>query len=340
MSCCSPSWRCTISPALFNTVITFEWMPPPLWSRLYLMPRSVASSSTTSGCLDRRLQLSRTTRKIIPTHSFLIMIFTLQPHLVCRDGLPRIPPTVADIGEHIGYLFIGQLHNGGHHAVISGPVDTDRSGRAAQHDTNTPCLIGHQEVRTREWRKDLRQALAIRLMTDCTGLHEHELTFFHLDFFGHGSNRRGLLDGLLDLFPQGSDTLGRRIAFWRLLPKVRFVHLPTGIHEFVVWPIDFQHSQGTLVKGAKDGMIDEHVGARRLELELYNGRPACRYQGRLDIFLPYRGATFSVDLVKNLPDNVERRHQVRATIAHEEADGFTHIRLQSIVAHQGIDGTV
>src|SRR6266704_2307229 len=38
MSCCSPSWRCTISPALFSTVITFEWMKPPLWSRLYLMP--------------------------------------------------------------------------------------------------------------------------------------------------------------------------------------------------------------------------------------------------------------------------------------------------------------
>src|SRR4029453_9828770 len=146
-------------------------------------PSPAAGAAHAVHASPRRLQHSRATRQTVLTHSCLIMIFTLQPHLVWRDGIPCIPPTVADIGEHIGHLFISQLYNGGHHAVISGPVDADRSGCAAQHDANTPSLIGHQEVRAREWRKDLRQALAMRLMADRTGLHEDELAFLHLDLF-------------------------------------------------------------------------------------------------------------------------------------------------------------
>jgi hypothetical protein len=53
MSCCNLSWRCTISSDLFNTVITFEWIKPPLRSRLYVMPRSIASSITSSGSPER-----------------------------------------------------------------------------------------------------------------------------------------------------------------------------------------------------------------------------------------------------------------------------------------------
>src|SRR4029434_5319059 len=189
------------------------------------MPGGGSGTSPSAGAaqevhtIPRRLQHSRATRKTVPTRSFLIMVFTPEPHLVWRNGLPGISPTVADIGEHIGHLFIGQLHNRGHHAVVFGAIDHDGSRHAAQHDANTPGLIGHQEVRAREWWKDLRQALAIRLMTDRTGLHEHEFALLHLDFFSHGDDGWRLLDHLLDLFLERGDSLGCRIAFWRLFPK-------------------------------------------------------------------------------------------------------------------------
>ena len=68
--------------------------------------------------------------------------------------------------------------------------------------------------------EDIWQALAIRLMADCTGLHKDEFAFLHLEFFGHGDDGWGLFDGLLNLFLQSSDSLSCSIAFWCLLPKV------------------------------------------------------------------------------------------------------------------------
>ena len=108
--------------------------------------------------------------------------------------------------------------------------------------------------------------------------------------------------------------------------EVGFVDLLTGIHQLVVWPVDLQHSQGALVERAEEGMIHE------LELELHNGRATGWDQRRLHIFLPYRCATFSVDPVKNLSNDVKRRHQVWPAIPNEEADGFANVRLQGIVA--------
>src|SRR5882672_8773037 len=165
--------------------------------------RTLPSNAATQGTLAiprRRRQHARTARKTAPICGFLLMIFTRQPYFIGRDGLARIPPAIADIGEDMRHLFIGELYDGGHDAIIGSPVDGDWSRCAAQHDTHTPALIGHQEVRACEWGKDLRQALSIGLMADCTRLHEDKLAFLHLDLFGHGDDGRGLLHGLLDLF--------------------------------------------------------------------------------------------------------------------------------------------
>src|SRR6266849_3004208 len=163
-------------------------------------PPSAGAAQEVHTIAGRRPQHSMATRKTVPIHNCLLMIFTYQSHLVWRHSLTHIAPTVANIGEHMRHLFIGELHDGGHHAVIGGPIDGDWPRRAAQHDANTPGLISHQEIRAREWGENLRQALAMRLMTDRTGLHKDEFSFLHLDLFGHGGDRRGLLDGLLDLF--------------------------------------------------------------------------------------------------------------------------------------------
>src|SRR6266700_7103246 len=88
-------------------------------------PPSAGVAQEVHTMAGRRPQHSRTTRKTVLTHHCLLMIFTYQPYLVWRHGIARIAPTVAHIGEHMRHLLIGELHDGGHHAVIVDPVDHD-----------------------------------------------------------------------------------------------------------------------------------------------------------------------------------------------------------------------
>ena len=86
-------------------------------------------------------------------------------------------------------------------------------------------------------------------------------------------------------------------------------------------------------------MVDQHVAARHLDMEVRHDRAIGRDQGGLHVFLEMR-ATLVPDLVEDLADDMEARDQVRATVADEQAHGLAGIRLQRLVADQGTFRTV
>ena len=94
--------------------------------------------------------------------------------------------------------------------------------------------------------------------------------------------------------------------------------------------------------GARERVIDQRVVAGHLELEL-GDRPR-RPAGRVTVCMPSSGcadhAAERVDLVEDLADHVERRGEVRAADAEEDAHRLADLGLQRMQLGQRADRAV
>ena len=126
---------------------------------------------------------------------------------------------------------------------------------------------------------------------------------------------------------------------YRFITQINAVDFLTRIQRLIFCALSFDHAQRAFVEGAKDGMVYDDASARNLRVIFHNCRAASGYQSCLHVFLKMRAA-LGVDLVKNFPDHVKARHQIRATVADEKPHFFTDIELERVIAKQCALGAV
>src|SRR5690606_33275203 len=93
-------------------------------------------------------------------------------------------------------------------------------------------------------------------------------------------------------------------------------------------------TDGALVEGSEDGVVDHVEGARDVEFELDDRRAAGRHHGGLHVAVDH-GAGFEPDAVEHFADDVEAAGQVGSAVANEEAHGLADAYLEGVVADHG-----
>ena len=78
-------------------------------------------------------------------------------------------------------------------------------------------------------------------------------------------------------------------------------------------------------------MVNQSVAARDVGFKFDNRCTTGRNQGTLYVFVD-QFASFYVNFVEDLTDNVERRYQVRTTVTNVHTNSFTSFSFQSVVA--------
>src|SRR3546814_985125 len=95
--------------------------------------------------------------------------------------------------------------------------------------------------------------------------------------------------------------------------------------------LGLEDRQRALVEGAEDRVVDHHVAARDLEVEVHDRRAAGRDQRGLHVLVVARAA-LKPDLVEDFADHVEARYQVRAAVADVQAHVLAGVGGERVVA--------
>ena len=97
-----------------------------------------------------------------------------------------------------------------------------------------------------------------------------------------------------------------------------------ALEDLRVWrAFDFKETGSTLLQAAQ-AMVDENISPRYLRLEFHHRCPARRDKCGLHIAHGL-GCSFRMDLVKNFADDMEARHEIRASIAEKDANRFADL---------------
>src|SRR5690606_15016406 len=95
----------------------------------------------------------------------------------------------------------------------------------------------------------------------------------------------------------------------------------------VVVARDYQLSDGSLVEGSEDRVVDHVVGAGYVDLELDDRSAAGRHYRGLNVAVDHR-STLDPDAVEDLADDVEAAGEVGAAVAYEHAHGLADLGLE------------
>src|SRR5438105_8944368 len=160
-----------------------------------------------------------------------------------RHRVAGVAPTVANVGQHTGDLFIRQVVQRRHDAIVTLAVDDDLAATPQQHAAYVIFLSETgEEVRLGQRRNLAGQTLAFGLVANEAGLHIDALAFLDLDFFRQPGNFRVALDFLRNLRLQRRDFLfgvGTRL---RRFAEIHGVHFFAGINEQVLRTIHSHHA--------------------------------------------------------------------------------------------------
>ena len=100
-----------------------------------------------------------------------------------------------------------------------------------------------------------------------------------------------------------------------------------------------QLTQSAFVKCTEERVVNNGKAARNINFKLNHSCTTCRNQGALYVFVN-QFAAFNIYFVEDFTDNVERRHQVRATVTYVHTYGFTYFGFQRVIAGNGTNVTV
>ncbi len=81
------------------------------------------------------------------------------------DGGARVAPRSEDVGQHRGKIFVRQVAEARHHAVVLDAIDRNRAREAEQRGRHDGLAVAEQEIGLRQRRERARQARAVNLVT-------------------------------------------------------------------------------------------------------------------------------------------------------------------------------
>src|SRR3569833_1798615 len=225
------------------------------------------------------------------------------------------------VSQDVRDLVIIELAHGWHDRIVGLTVHGHGSRQAVECNGDRPLGRGCQQIRPSQWWKDTLESLSVRLMAYGTGAVEMRLSGFDLLIESQSTLLRGGRD-LTDDF----ETL-------RLVTQINRVHLLTRIHESILWTAHFEDCEGAFVEGPENRVIHHHKAAGHHGVKLGDRGAAGRNEGGLNVLLK-ACAAFEPYLVKNLANDVERRHQVGAAIADEQPYLIADQNYQRVVPDQ------